>query len=122
MGDLMLSADIAIGASGATAWERCCLGLPSLITVNAENQQLIAKNLTDVGATINLGWHQEITIDTMANALEKLFNEPKTYLTMAENNLNCCDGLGASRVAKILIDRISTKQIKEVTVRSTNDE
>ena len=68
MADLMLYADIAIGASGATAWERCCLGLPSLITVNAENQQLIAKNLTDVGATINLGWHQEISLNTIANA------------------------------------------------------
>ena len=28
MAELMANADIAIGASGATTWERCCLGLP----------------------------------------------------------------------------------------------
>ena len=26
---LMLKADLALGACGATSWERCCLGLPS---------------------------------------------------------------------------------------------
>ena len=57
--------------------------------------------------------------------LEELLKNPKKYLAMAENNLNCCDGLGANRVAKILIDKMSRKQIKNVTtngVRSTNDE
>lgn len=38
MAELMLNADLAIGASGSTNWERLCLGLPSLIFTVAENQ------------------------------------------------------------------------------------
>ena len=35
---LIARADLAIGAGGATTWERACLGLPSLTTVIADNQ------------------------------------------------------------------------------------
>ena len=36
---LMLQADLAIGAGGVTAWERCCLGLPSMLVTLAGNQR-----------------------------------------------------------------------------------
>ncbi|MBT6471973.1 MAG: UDP-2,4-diacetamido-2,4,6-trideoxy-beta-L-altropyranose hydrolase, partial [Candidatus Marinimicrobia bacterium] len=39
MAELMLEADLAIGAGGSTSWERCCLGLPTLLFVTAENQR-----------------------------------------------------------------------------------
>lgn len=45
MAEFMANADLAIGAAGATTWERCCLGLPSIQVVVADNQLLIAKNL-----------------------------------------------------------------------------
>jgi spore coat polysaccharide biosynthesis predicted glycosyltransferase SpsG len=38
MAELMVESDFAIGAAGSTSWERCCLGLPSIIVVLAENQ------------------------------------------------------------------------------------
>lgn len=109
MAALMLTADIAIGASGATAWERCCLGLPSLTTVNAKNQQLIANNLADAGASINLGWHQKVSGEMISTAIKTLFNNPKAYLAMVNNNFFCCDGLGANRVAQVLLEQITPK-------------
>lgn len=103
MAQLMLNSDIAIGASGATAWERCCLGLPSLITVSAKNQQLIATNLSDAGTSINLGWHQQITIDDIVKQLKILLSSPRLYLSMVNNCFTACDGQGAARVAKKLL-------------------
>ncbi len=50
MAELMAHSDLAIGASGSTAWERCCLGLPSIMMVLAENQQRIASELEKIGA------------------------------------------------------------------------
>jgi UDP-2,4-diacetamido-2,4,6-trideoxy-beta-L-altropyranose hydrolase len=47
MAEIMANSDIAIGASGATSWERCCLGLPSIQIVLAKNQQMIAKLLAN---------------------------------------------------------------------------
>jgi UDP-2,4-diacetamido-2,4,6-trideoxy-beta-L-altropyranose hydrolase len=41
MAQLMADSDLAIGAAGSTSWERCCLGLPAIMVVLAENQQNI---------------------------------------------------------------------------------
>jgi UDP-2,4-diacetamido-2,4,6-trideoxy-beta-L-altropyranose hydrolase len=50
MAEWMANCDLAIGAAGSTSWERCCLGLPTIMITLAENQILIAKNLAEAGA------------------------------------------------------------------------
>lgn len=50
MAQLMVDSDLAIGAAGVTSWERCVLGLPSLIIIIAENQRIIGHSLDKVGA------------------------------------------------------------------------
>lgn len=47
MAEIMANADLAIGAAGATTWERCCLGLPTIQMVVAENQRQIAQALAN---------------------------------------------------------------------------
>ncbi|MEM8918563.1 MAG: UDP-2,4-diacetamido-2,4,6-trideoxy-beta-L-altropyranose hydrolase [Pseudomonadota bacterium] len=54
MASLMASCDMAIGAAGSTSWERCCLGVPTIMIVLADNQRLIAKNLVNQGAVLAL--------------------------------------------------------------------
>lgn len=54
MAELMAKSDLAIGAAGSTSWERCCLGLPSIMVVLADNQNLIAKDLHNWGAAISI--------------------------------------------------------------------
>lgn len=54
MAELMSNADLAIGAAGATTWERCCLGLPTIQLVIAENQRQIAEALAKVNAILVL--------------------------------------------------------------------
>ena len=55
MAGLMVEADLAIGAAGSSAWERCCLGLPTLLVVLAENQVSAADALSKAGAVVLLG-------------------------------------------------------------------
>lgn len=50
MAQLMCEADLAIGASGSTAWERCCIGLPTIQAVIADNQLFAAESLARAGA------------------------------------------------------------------------
>lgn len=50
----MSEADLAIGAAGSTSWERCCLGLPTLLLVLADNQRAIAEALNGAGAAVFL--------------------------------------------------------------------
>lgn len=50
MAQLMADCDLAIGAAGATSWERCCLGVPTIMLVLAENQRAVARGLEQAGA------------------------------------------------------------------------
>ena len=50
MAHLMVASDFAIGAAGSTSWERCCLGLPAILLVLADNQRGIARALHRAGA------------------------------------------------------------------------
>lgn len=45
MAQLIFEADIAIAAGGTSAWERCCLGLPTYIVKIADNQEKIFREL-----------------------------------------------------------------------------
>lgn len=52
MAGLMSDSNLAIGAAGTSAWERCCLGLPTIMLVAAENQRLVAHVLERQGAAL----------------------------------------------------------------------
>ena len=39
MAQRMVASDLIIGAAGSTSWERCCLGVPTIMVVLAENQK-----------------------------------------------------------------------------------
>jgi UDP-2,4-diacetamido-2,4,6-trideoxy-beta-L-altropyranose hydrolase len=97
-GRLMLQADLAIGAAGGTAWERCCLYLPSVTIVVAENQWEVSRELAKAGATANLGWHQSVGHEHIAQALERLIGDPAMVRAMSVAAGELVDGLGVGRV------------------------
>lgn len=52
MASIMADADIAIGAAGTTTWERCCLGLPSVVLGTAENQCYVLSQLSALDVAV----------------------------------------------------------------------
>jgi UDP-2,4-diacetamido-2,4,6-trideoxy-beta-L-altropyranose hydrolase len=55
MAQRMADSDLAIGAAGSTSWERCCLGLPTLMVALAVNQWPGAKALGAAQAACLIG-------------------------------------------------------------------
>ncbi len=55
MARLMADSDLAVGAAGGSSWERCCLGLPTLLATLADNQLSGARALDQAGAARWLG-------------------------------------------------------------------
>lgn len=55
MASLMTQSDLAIGAAGSTSWERCCLGVPTVLVVLADNQRSGAQALQNAGCVVLLG-------------------------------------------------------------------
>ncbi|RBW48264.1 UDP-2,4-diacetamido-2,4,6-trideoxy-beta-L-altropyranose hydrolase [Marinobacter sp. F3R11] len=54
MAERMSLADLSIGAAGGTSWERCCLGLPAVLVIQAENQVPGASALAAAGAALTI--------------------------------------------------------------------
>ncbi len=98
MAEMMAEADLAIGAGGTTAWERCCLGLPSLIIAVAENQVPISESCHEAGIGIYLGKSEQVTSNKIGEALQSLLEQPSLINEMRRKELELCDGLGADRV------------------------
>lgn len=98
MASLMGRADLAIGAAGGTAWERCTLGLPTLMLVLAENQIDGTKALDKTGAGIALGRADDPGLaGRLATALQHLA-DPESLGAMSRRAAAICDGRGTDRV------------------------
>jgi UDP-2,4-diacetamido-2,4,6-trideoxy-beta-L-altropyranose hydrolase len=99
---LMLHADLAIGAVGATSWERCCLGLPTLGITLAENQRPIAEALHQKGYITWLGDWDEVSDARLTEQLLQWMDKKN----VEEVSLRCkslVDGKGGERVAASII-------------------
>lgn len=53
--ELLGQVDVCIGAAGTSTWERCCLGVPSINIVIAENQKTIDRNLSQANIVVSGG-------------------------------------------------------------------
>lgn len=84
MAELMTSSDLCIGTAGMTSWERCCLGLPTLLFIVAENQRdtaqtlkhqgavLIMEKVSDICLAINEFTHSDNPMSSMSQAASKV--------------------------------------------------
>ena len=101
MAGLIARADLAIGAAGTSSWERCCLGLPTIALILADNQRLVAGKLEETGAIIVADSPAIITPIVRA-----LADGPDRRLSMVAAAAAITDGRGAERVADALTDRL----------------
>jgi UDP-2,4-diacetamido-2,4,6-trideoxy-beta-L-altropyranose hydrolase len=96
---IMVRADLAIGAVGVSAWERCCLGLPSLLIVVAANQTENADRLVECGAAELL---RDLGPECIEAAFCRLLDDSARLRAMSLAAACICDGLGTQRVALAL--------------------
>ncbi len=98
MASLMASSDLAIGAMGATSWERCCVGLPTLALSIADNQHGAALALEASGAGLLLGnsndreWTEKLRF-----GIEKA-KDPRILSSWSKCAATVCDGAGTERI------------------------
>ena len=99
--ELMLNADIAIGAAGTTSWERCALALPSIVVIQADNQKDIAKSLAD--DKISMVYDKAELAQALKEGLSNLLAESELRQQMSKKSLMACDGLGSSRLVNVIL-------------------
>lgn len=94
MAELMANADIAIGASGSTTWERCCLGLPTVQLITAQNQEFIATKLNKINA---------IKLVDIDKVIENLENFQYWMKRTGESASKVTNGSGVKHVLEYLL-------------------
>lgn len=102
LADLMTQADFAIGSGGISVWERCCLGLASVLVVAAENQRYIIENLFNSGAAIGLGDAAKVDVDTLCTVLQRIAGDDTLRFDMSSKAADICDGNGIRRVVEVI--------------------
>ena len=92
-------ADLVIGAGGVTTWERCCLSVPSLVIIIAENQQDSISCLCDNSSIQLLGIADEVSLEDIR---ESITNYDKDFPLVSAGS-EFVDGYGVPRVANSLL-------------------
>lgn len=98
MAELMAAADLAIGAGGTTSWERCCLGLPSLIITLSANQHPIAKAISDAKAAFYLGASPNVQAVEIENFVRDLTHRQNLLLEANAKSKVLVDARGSERI------------------------
>lgn len=102
MAQLMADSDLAIGAAGSTSWERCCLGLPTILLVTANNQKMAARHLQQTGAVILLD--HDWSPAQLQSILHRVVSVPLEMQSMVIAAAEIIDGKGTLSVSNYLLE------------------
>ncbi|TVP43104.1 MAG: UDP-2,4-diacetamido-2,4,6-trideoxy-beta-L-altropyranose hydrolase [Gemmatimonadales bacterium] len=103
--DLAVQADLALAGGGTSTWERCALGLPSVVTGMAPNQIPFNQALARDGRICFLGPSRTVEDADLALALRTFLDDPTSLAALALEAWKVTDGLGTERVADSMFSR-----------------
>jgi len=108
MAELMEKADLAIGAGGSTVWERCAVGLPSLVIAVAENQIQQSVTAARHGLLFYLGFYSTVSTEKLSELLRVISCYPEMMRAFEKKGMALVDAKGTQRVADHLMSQSIT--------------
>ena len=105
MAGAMRWADLGVGTCGMAAWERCAVGLTTLVSVSADNQREDAEALDRLGAVEHLGEARDIDAARWIDAISRALADSRRIMRMGEIARSIVVGHQENR--RILIDLLT---------------
>lgn len=103
MAELMGKADLAIGATGVSTWERAALGLPTLAVSMADNQRDIARHAEASGLLTWLGDAENVSAAEWARHIDEACSSADILRSQSQTCLALVDASGAQRVVEAML-------------------
>lgn len=111
LADFFARHDLQIGAGGGATWERCCIGVPSILLTLAKNQRVVTPALAGLGAlkqaTLGLFQNEDAAgiglSDALADVLVEVLSHSDLRCRLVQTAAALVDGRGAERVALCLL-------------------
>ena len=94
--------DLQVGAGGGASWERCCIGVPTLLLVVAENQLAVVPDLAAGGIVATPEPPDSLDARAIARAIAELIDDSARRAGLAAKARALVDGRGAMRVAQVM--------------------
>ena len=110
---LLSKADLAIGAGGASIWERFCLRLPSLVVSLSDNQHQTVQPLIEAGFLLPISDCEDFPERNLTNALRSCMKD----LGSMKTGYSLVDGYGVKRVCESMFRRDDHIILREVQER-----
>ena len=98
MAHMMRRADLSLGGGGISTWERCCMGLPTIVSILSEDQSKLTKEIAKKKVVINLGRAEKLNGLDYTKAIERM--NPKKLENISKKCLRITDGMGLDRVTR----------------------
>jgi spore coat polysaccharide biosynthesis predicted glycosyltransferase SpsG len=92
----------AVTAGNTFSLELACIGVPQLVIVQAEAHWPTAQRLEEEGAAMCLGWHENVSAQTVRQAVQNLLDDPMERQAMARCARQLIDGRGPDRLVTAL--------------------
>lgn len=119
--ELILNADLGIGAGGSAMWERCYLGLPTITVVFAANQIRTTEDVAGLGAIAYLGWSDSLRPEDYARAITDSIANPQRIKQMSDAALGVLQNETTATVAdamQSLLEPNSARISPDIPARS----
>lgn len=99
---IVARADFAVGGAGVSLWERCCLGVPSILAAQAENQIGVAESAARSGVAAHLGRAIDVALSRWISVLQDWAVATRRRQAASRRAAALVDGAGAARIATYL--------------------
>lgn len=98
--EILSRADAAVGASGSSLWEFCCLGLPIASVAVSDNQASTHRGLVSSGVIHGLGDASRggVRHAELVARLREFLGDPSLRARLARKSFSLIDGAGKARV------------------------
>jgi spore coat polysaccharide biosynthesis predicted glycosyltransferase SpsG len=93
---------LAVSAGNSWSLELACVGVPQLVVVQSETHWPTAQRLEEEGAGSCLGWHANVSPQTLRQAVAALLSDPLERQAMARAGRKLIDGRGPDRLVTAL--------------------
>lgn len=100
LADFFARHDLQVGAGGGASWERCCIGVPTVLLAVAPNQLTVATQLAAKGVA---AFAEDTGIAEIADILKTLIGDAPRREAMTRRARALVDGRGAQRAALAML-------------------
>jgi len=96
--------DFLFTPGSTTAWEACCIGIPMIVGLIADNQTGMAQILGERQAALNVGWYKENSNEKIKNSFIRLATDKNKLKESVHYQKEILDGRAKLRYKKMFCE------------------